>query len=82
MIMLFNQLLDMPHLSGGWIILAKEKLSVNRDAKNVCTKFERNKLFERLEKCELFFHLTKHAQHITCCVYIFVQYILDKEENH
>ena len=24
-IMLFNQLLDMPHLSGGWIILAKEK---------------------------------------------------------
>jgi hypothetical protein len=22
MIMLFNQLLDMPHLSGGWIILA------------------------------------------------------------
>ena len=27
MIMLFNQLLDMPHLSGGWIILAKEKCS-------------------------------------------------------
>ena len=25
MIMLFNQLLDMPHLTGGWIILAKEK---------------------------------------------------------
>jgi hypothetical protein len=25
MIMLFNQLLDMPHLSGVWIILAKEK---------------------------------------------------------
>jgi hypothetical protein len=25
MIMLFNSLLDMPHLSGGWIILAKEK---------------------------------------------------------
>ena len=24
-IMLFNQLLDMPHLSGGWIILAKDK---------------------------------------------------------
>ena len=28
MIMVFNQLLDMPHLSGGWIILAKEKWSV------------------------------------------------------
>ena len=31
MIMLFNQLLDMPHLSGGWILLAKEKCSLNRD---------------------------------------------------
>ena len=28
MIMLFNQLLDMPHLSGGWIILAKERCSL------------------------------------------------------
>uniref|UniRef100_A0A674CMN6 ARFGEF family member 3 n=1 Tax=Salmo trutta TaxID=8032 RepID=A0A674CMN6_SALTR len=28
MIKLFNQLLDMPHLSGGWIILAKEKCSL------------------------------------------------------
>ena len=28
MIMLFNQLLDMPHLSGGWIILVKEKCSL------------------------------------------------------
>jgi hypothetical protein len=28
MIMLFNQLLHMPHLSGGWIILAKEKCSL------------------------------------------------------
>ena len=27
MIMLFNQLRDMPHLSGEWIILAKEKCS-------------------------------------------------------
>jgi hypothetical protein len=29
MIMLFNQLLDMPHLSGGCIILAKEKCSLS-----------------------------------------------------
>jgi hypothetical protein len=28
MIMLFNQLLDMPQLSVGWIILAKEKCSL------------------------------------------------------
>jgi hypothetical protein len=28
MIMLFNQLLDVPHLSGGWIIMAKEKCSL------------------------------------------------------
>jgi hypothetical protein len=28
LIMLFNQLLDMPHQSGGWIILAKEKCSI------------------------------------------------------
>jgi hypothetical protein len=28
MIMLFNQLLDMPHLSGGWMIFAKEKCSL------------------------------------------------------
>ena len=27
--MLFNQLLDMPHLSGGWIILAREKMLIN-----------------------------------------------------
>ena len=30
MIMLFNQILDMPHLSGGWIILAKEKCSLTK----------------------------------------------------
>jgi hypothetical protein len=28
LIMLFNQLLDMPNMSGGWIILAKEKCSL------------------------------------------------------
>jgi hypothetical protein len=48
MIMLFNLLLDMPHLSGGLIILAKEKCSltgiVNKFVRNVCEK-----LFVRLE---------------------------------
>ena len=36
--MLFNQLLDMPHLSGGWINLAKEKYFLTHS----CTAFERN----------------------------------------
>jgi hypothetical protein len=41
--MLFNQLLDMPHMSGGWIILAKEKCSLsgmetNKKFKNKSTK--------------------------------------------
>jgi hypothetical protein len=31
MIMLFNQLLEMPNLSGGWIILAREKCSLTGD---------------------------------------------------
>jgi hypothetical protein len=29
--MLFNQLIDMPHLSGGWIILKNDKMLTNRD---------------------------------------------------
>jgi hypothetical protein len=42
MIMLFNQILDMPHMSGGWIILAKEKGSL--------TWMETNLLIKILEK--------------------------------
>ena len=38
MIMLFNQLLDMPYLSGGWITLAKEKCSLTGKWTNLCTK--------------------------------------------
>ena len=46
MIMLFIQLLDMPHLSGEWIILAKGEMLTNRDVQtNVCTESLRNKLF-------------------------------------
>jgi hypothetical protein len=29
--MLFNQLLDMPHLSGGWDYLGKREMLTNRD---------------------------------------------------
>ena len=45
MIMLFNQLLDMPHLSGGWIIFDKGEMLTNMDVNKLCIKFERNKLF-------------------------------------
>jgi hypothetical protein len=45
MIMLFNQLLDMPHLSGGWIILLTNKeMLTNRNV----NKFQRNKLYMRI----------------------------------
>jgi hypothetical protein len=44
MIMLFNQLIDMPHLSGVWIILAKDKGPLTGMQTNLITKFERNKL--------------------------------------
>ena len=42
MIMLFNQLLDMPHLSSGWIILAKEKClltGINTFVYNIWEKY-------------------------------------------
>ena len=41
---MFNQLLDMPHLTGGWIILAKKKCSLTGIWTHLCTTFERNKL--------------------------------------
>ena len=37
MVMLFNQLLDMPHLSGRWIILAKENCSLT-GIKQICAQ--------------------------------------------
>jgi hypothetical protein len=39
MSVLFNQLLDMPHLSGEWIILAKEKCSPTGMKTNLLLKF-------------------------------------------
>ena len=54
MTMLFNELLDMPHLSGGWIILAKEKCSLTGTQTNSCT-FESNKLFACMENFRIFF---------------------------
>jgi hypothetical protein len=74
MIMLFNQLLDMPHLSGGWIILAKEKCSLTGCKKIGSKNLERNKLFVRMEKFGGSF-MSDHKtwdQHFSCCVYSFV----------
>ena len=41
MIMLFNQHLHMPHLSGGWVILTKHKMLTNRDLKFVHNIWEK-----------------------------------------
>ena len=72
-IMLFNQLFDIPHLSGGWIILAKEKCSLTGMLTNLSTKSERNTFFVRMEHFwDLLFQLMKHGTNTTCCVYIFV----------
>jgi hypothetical protein len=75
MIMMFNLLLDMPYLSGGWIILANEKFSLTRIETNVCTNFERNKLFVRMEHFwDILFQLMKHGTNTSrlyfCSVYI------------
>jgi hypothetical protein len=44
MIVLFNQLLDMPHLSGGWIIFQRRNAHL-QGCKHICEQNERNKLF-------------------------------------
>jgi hypothetical protein len=42
-------LIDIPHLSGGWIILAKEKCSLTGMQRNLCTEFKRNTLLVHME---------------------------------
>jgi hypothetical protein len=49
MIMLSDQLLDMPPLAGGSIILAQEKCSPTGRQTNLCKTFEQNKLFVHME---------------------------------
>ena len=83
MIMLFNHLLDMPHLSGGWVNLATEKCLVTGMQTHLWTTFERNKLFVRMENFwNLLFQFMKHGTntwHVAliflfsvniCCVWI------------
>ena len=68
MIMLFNQFLDMPHLSGLWIILAKEKCSPTRMF--LCVWTFLGSFISAHETWD---------QHFTCSVYIFVQYMMANE---
>ena len=77
MIMLFNQLLDMSHLSGGWIILAKEKCSQTGMLTNVCTKLERNKLFMHMGHFwDVLFQLIKHEPNTLHVEFIFLFSVL------
>ena len=62
MIMLFNQFIDMPHMSGGWIILTNDKMLTNRDVDNFVHNISGIFLFQ----------VMKHGND-TCCIYIFVQ---------
>ena len=72
MIMLFNHLLDMQHLSGGWNILENEKCSqtdVNKFVHNL-----RNMLFMHIEHFwDLLFQLMKHGTNTLHVAFIFVQ---------
>ena len=73
MVMLFNQLLDMSHLSGEWIILEKEKCSLTEMLTNVFTKFERNKIFVHMQKFwNLLFQLMKHGTNTLHVAFIFL----------
>ncbi len=53
-IMLSNQHLDLPHLWGGWIILAKEKCSLTLIYTDLWTIFEINRPFVYIEKVLVF----------------------------
>ena len=63
--MLFNQLLDMPHLSGGWSILAKGEMHLREIS-----------FFVRMENvCDLFFQLMKHGTNTLHVLYFCSVYI-------
>ena len=77
MIMLCNQLLDMPHLSGGWIILATEKCPLMYVNKFV------HKIFREISvlciwKClGLLFHLMKHGTNTVFYIQSFRSFSVD-----
>jgi hypothetical protein len=63
----------MPHLSGGWIVLAKDKCSLTGMKTNVCTKFERNKLFVNMSNVwDLLFQLMKQENNTLHIAFIFL----------
>jgi hypothetical protein len=72
MIMLFNQLLDVPHLSGGWIILTRDKMLTNRDINKFVNKILEKYAYGKFLGSFVSAHETWY-QHFICCVYIFVQ---------
>ena len=73
MIMLINQLVDMPHLAGGWIILAKEKCSLTGMYTIFCRFFEQSAFcaYGTFLRSFISAHEIWH-QHFTC-FYIFVR---------
>jgi hypothetical protein len=74
--MFLNLLFDMPHLSGGCIILAKEKYSLTGMLTNFFTKFQRNKHFALKDLWDLL-SAQENTLHVTS--YIFDQYIYSLE---
>ena len=73
--MQFNQLLDMPHLSSGWIILVQDKCLLTGMSTDLYIEFERNKLFMHMGFLwDLLFQLMKHGANTLLRIYIFVQY--------
>ena len=60
MIVLFHQLLDMPHLSGGWIILAKEKCSL-MGREQICAQHLRAISFLCVWNISGIFYFMKHV---------------------
>ena len=68
MIMLFNQLLDIPHLSGGWIILAKEKMLTNRNVNKFLHRILKKYTFLGLE--HFWNHLFQRTKHGTNTLHV------------
>jgi hypothetical protein len=73
LIMLFNQLLTTIHLSGGRIVLPKEKCSLTWMKTNLCPTFERNKLFVCMENVwDLLFQLIKNGTNTLHVAFLFL----------
>jgi hypothetical protein len=73
MTMMFNQLLDITHLSDGWIILTNVKCSLTGMYTHLCTTFKRNKLFLCMEHFwDILFQLMKHGTNTLHVAFIFL----------